>query len=43
MKPTRRLHQLGQSLWLDKITRGLQSSGAFQRYEKLKGCSTKTA
>lgn len=29
---TNRLHQLGQSLWLDNITRGLLDSGTLQRY-----------
>jgi transaldolase len=32
MKPTRTLHYLGQSLWLDNITRHLLSSGTLQRY-----------
>ncbi|MDG2538848.1 transaldolase [Dyella jiangningensis] len=32
MKPTRRLHELGQSLWLDNITRDLLDSGALRRY-----------
>jgi transaldolase len=32
MKPTRRLHDLGQSLWLDNITRDLLSSGTLARY-----------
>jgi transaldolase len=32
MKPTGTLHDLGQSLWLDNITRELLSSGALQRY-----------
>ena len=32
MKPTRALHDLGQSLWLDNITRELLSSGTLQRY-----------
>jgi transaldolase len=32
MKPTRRLHDLGQSLWLDNITRDLLTSGTLQRY-----------
>ena len=27
MKPTQKLHDLGQSLWLDNITRGLLDSG----------------
>ncbi|MDQ2839471.1 MAG: transaldolase [Acidobacteriota bacterium] len=32
MKATRKLHELGQSLWLDNITRGLLNSGTLQRY-----------
>ena len=28
----RRLHDLGQSLWLDNITRGLLTSGTLRRY-----------
>jgi transaldolase len=32
MKPTQQLHQLGQSLWLDNITRGLLTSGTLRRY-----------
>ena len=32
MKPTRKLHELGQSLWLDNITRELLNSGTLQRY-----------
>lgn len=32
MKATQRLHELGQSLWLDNITRGLLDSGALKRY-----------
>jgi len=32
MNPTQQLHDLGQSLWLDNITRGLLSSGALARY-----------
>jgi transaldolase len=32
MNPTQRLHDLGQSLWLDNITRGLLASGALARY-----------
>jgi len=32
MKATEQLHQLGQSLWLDNITRDLLDSGALQRY-----------
>jgi transaldolase len=32
MKPTKALHDLGQSLWLDNVTRELLSSGTLQRY-----------
>ena len=32
MKATERLHNLGQSLWLDNITRDLLNSGTLQRY-----------
>ena len=32
MKPTQALHGLGQSLWLDNITRELLTSGTLQRY-----------
>ncbi len=32
MKATRQLHDLGQSLWLDNITRGLLTSGTLSRY-----------
>jgi len=32
MKPTSNLHDLGQSLWLDNITRELLNSGTLQRY-----------
>ena len=32
MKPTRQLHDLGQSLWLDNITRELLSDGSLRRY-----------
>jgi transaldolase len=32
MKPTQLLHQLGQSLWLDNITRDLLKSGTLKRY-----------
>ena len=32
MKPTRQLHDLGQSLWLDNITRGLLANGTLRRY-----------
>jgi len=32
MKATRRLHDLGQSLWLDNITRGILNDGTLQRY-----------
>ena len=30
MKATQQLHELGQSLWLDKITRDLLTSGTLQ-------------
>src|SRR5215831_16944340 len=32
MKATRILHDLGQSLWLDNITRDLLESGTLKRY-----------
>jgi len=32
MKPTRKLHDLGQSLWLDNITRDLLNDGTLKRY-----------
>ena len=32
MKPTQALHDLGQSLWLDNITRGILDDGTLQRY-----------
>ena len=32
MKATQKLHDLGQSLWLDNITRGLLTSGTLKRY-----------
>ena len=32
MKTTQKLHELGQSLWLDNITRGLLATGTLQRY-----------
>ena len=32
MKRTQQLHDLGQSLWLDNITRGLLTSGTLRRY-----------
>lgn len=32
MKPTQQLHDLGQSLWLDNITRGLLTSGTLRQY-----------
>jgi transaldolase len=34
MQPTSQLNKLGQSLWLDNITRDLLSSGTLQRYIK---------
>jgi transaldolase len=32
MTPTQQLHDLGQSLWLDNITRNLPDSGTLKRY-----------
>jgi transaldolase len=32
MKPTMQLHDVGQSIWLDNITRDLLDSGTLQRY-----------
>ena len=32
MKPTQRLHYLGQSLWLDNISRSILDDGTLQRY-----------
>ena len=32
MIATRKLHEMGQSLWLDNITRGLLTSGTLRRY-----------
>ena len=32
MKPTQKLHELGQSLWLDNITRDLLNNGTLRRY-----------
>jgi transaldolase len=32
MKATQKLHEIGQSLWLDNITRGLLTGGALRRY-----------
>ncbi len=34
MKATQKLHEMGQSLWLDNITRGLLSSGTLRNYLK---------
>jgi transaldolase len=31
-RTTQKLHEIGQSLWLDNITRGLLASGTLQRY-----------
>jgi hypothetical protein len=38
MKPTQQLHDLGQSLWLDNITRGLlvRRSRSLQRGEAMR-------
>ncbi|MEO8556764.1 MAG: transaldolase family protein, partial [Actinomycetota bacterium] len=32
MKPTQALHEAGQSLWLDNITRGLLDQGTLHTY-----------
>ena len=32
MKATQKLHDLGQSLWLDNITRDLLNTGTLKRY-----------
>jgi len=32
MNPTQELHELGQSLWLDNITRGILDDGTLERY-----------
>jgi hypothetical protein len=32
MKPIKQLHDLGQSIWLDNITRDLLDSGTLERY-----------
>ena len=32
MRATQKLHELGQSIWLDNITRALLTSGTLQRY-----------
>jgi transaldolase len=32
MNPTQNLHDIGQSLWLDNITRGLLINGTLRRY-----------
>jgi transaldolase len=32
MNPTKQLHDLGQSIWLDNITRGMLDDGTLQRY-----------
>ncbi len=34
MNPTRQLHDLGQSIWLDNITRGMLNDGTLARYIK---------
>jgi len=32
MRATQKLHEMGQSLWLDNLTRGLLTSGTLRRY-----------
>ena len=34
MNPTQKLHDIGQSLWLDSISRSLLSTGTIARYIK---------
>ena len=34
MKATAKLQELGQSLWLDNITREMLNSGQLQRYSR---------
>ena len=34
MKATQLLHNLGQSIWLDNITRDLLDSGTLKRYNR---------
>ena len=34
MKPTQQLHNLGQSLWLDNITRALLTSGTLRQLHR---------
>jgi transaldolase len=39
IRPASKLHDLGQSLWLDNVTRELLNSGTLQRYiEKSSRC-----
>jgi len=42
MKATQRLHEAGQSLWLDHITRALLASGTLARYVKELGKKSAT-
>src|ERR1700752_3611867 len=37
MKATQQLHEIGQSIWLANISRGLRNSGALDRY--IRDCS----
>src|SRR4029078_8691026 len=32
VKPTRKLHEIGQSIWIDDITRDMLDSGRLQKY-----------
>ena len=43
MNATRRLHDLGQSLWLDNISRGLLASGTLARYIEMAMHGAKSA
>jgi transaldolase len=43
MRATQQLHDLGQSLWLDHITRGLLTSGSLRRYIEDEGITGLTS
>jgi transaldolase len=43
MKPAKALHDLGQSLWLDNITRELLNSGTLQCYIESKSAAIRRA
>jgi len=39
MKSTQKLHEIGQSLWLDNITRVLLASGTLHREHRCSVCA----